>query len=128
MRISDWSSDVCSSDLIAPRPSPLLFENGRPDLEVHSTHSAHSTHAARHARRRGLVFGHFRDSRFGGDEQARDGSRVLQRSTDDLGRIDDAGLHQVFIDFKSEEHTSELQSLMRISYAVFCLNNTQKTN
>src|SRR3546814_10860195 len=28
---------------------------------------------------------------------------------------------------RSEEHTSELQSLMRISYAVFCLNKTQKT-
>src|SRR3546814_8320544 len=29
--------------------------------------------------------------------------------------------------FRSEEHTSELQSLMRISYAVFCLNNNNKT-
>src|SRR3546814_4161548 len=29
---------------------------------------------------------------------------------------------------KSEEHTSELQSLMRISYAVFCLNKTKNTN
>src|SRR3546814_2488456 len=36
----------------------------------------------------------------------------------------DAG-HGAFsvIDFRSEEHTSELQSLMRISYAVFCLKN-----
>src|SRR3546814_10168353 len=31
--------------------------------------------------------------------------------------------HEVFV-ARSEEHTSELQSLMRISYAVFCLNNT----
>src|SRR3546814_7018032 len=31
------------------------------------------------------------------------------------------------LDLRSEEHTSELQSLMRISYAVFCLKNT-KTN
>src|SRR3546814_11393523 len=107
MRISDWSSDVCSSDLasirkgpeIAPRPSPLLFENGRPDLEVHSTHSAHSTHAARHARRRGLVFGHFRDSRLGGDEQAGDGIRVLPRGTDDIGRMEDTGHAQVYIKF-----------------------------
>src|SRR3546814_6799490 len=30
--------------------------------------------------------------------------------------------------FRSEEHTSELQSLMRISYAVFCLNNKLTTN
>src|SRR3546814_2170530 len=31
------------------------------------------------------------------------------------------------IDLRSEEHTSELQSLMRISYAVFCLKKTKKT-
>src|SRR3546814_3795338 len=31
------------------------------------------------------------------------------------------------VDFRSEEHTSELQSLMRISYAVFCLKTTQTT-
>src|SRR3546814_6098971 len=31
------------------------------------------------------------------------------------------------IDSRSEEHTSELQSLMRISYAVFCLKNKNKT-
>src|SRR3546814_8912917 len=31
-------------------------------------------------------------------------------------------------DFRSEEHTSELQSLMRISYAVFCLKKKKKTN
>src|SRR3546814_2498544 len=30
--------------------------------------------------------------------------------------------------FRSEEHTSELQSLMRISYAVFCLKKKKKTN
>src|SRR3546814_4231311 len=31
-------------------------------------------------------------------------------------------------DMRSEEHTSELQSLMRISYAVFCLTKKKKTN
>src|SRR3546814_16739885 len=39
-----------------------------------------------------------------------------------LGRPPDAALHQ-----RSEEHTSELQSLMRISYAVFCLKKKKKT-
>src|SRR3546814_3358336 len=34
--------------------------------------------------------------------------------------------HNAGFDFRSEEHTSELQSLMRISYAVFCLNKTRK--
>src|SRR3546814_4964929 len=32
------------------------------------------------------------------------------------------------LDARSEEHTSELQSLMRISYAVFCLKKKKKTN
>src|SRR3546814_10242058 len=34
--------------------------------------------------------------------------------------------HESHIPFRSEEHTSELQSLMRISYAVFCLKKTQQ--
>src|SRR3546814_8274179 len=35
-------------------------------------------------------------------------------------------LGAVFVDFRSEEHTSELQSLMRISYAVFCLKKKKR--
>src|SRR3546814_8250462 len=35
---------------------------------------------------------------------------------------------QHFVHGRSEEHTSELQSLMRISYAVFCLKKKNKTN
>src|SRR3546814_4964531 len=38
-----------------------------------------------------------------------------------------AGQHEVVV-HRSEEHTSELQSLMRISYAVFCLNKKTQTN
>src|SRR3546814_7634612 len=52
------------------------------------------------------------------------------------GRLGDAGslapaiqCRQPWLDFqRSEEHTSELQSLMRISYAVFCLKKKKKTN
>src|SRR3546814_2852678 len=68
---------------------------------------------------------------------------VEHRIADDdvLGRLqrrpgrrmdDDPAARQALADIRSEEHTSELQSLMRISYAVFCLkkkknkNNTQK--
>src|SRR3546814_6900198 len=39
-----------------------------------------------------------------------------------------AGLDEGEADPRSEEHTSELQSLMRISYAVFCLKKKKKTN
>src|SRR3546814_8351067 len=42
--------------------------------------------------------------------------------------IQDLAEHSSFLEVRSEEHTSELQSLMRISYAVFCLKkNTKQT-
>src|SRR3546814_8678209 len=45
-----------------------------------------------------------------------------------VGRNDRTGQIVVAVDDRSEEHTSELQSLMRISYAVFCLKKTNKEN
>src|SRR3546814_3612730 len=67
--------------------------------------------------------------------------REIQRRNDLVERtaqVDGAGLGQHFggnhvdryqgLGVRSEEHTSELQSLMRISYAVFCLQNTTNTN
>src|SRR3546814_6108000 len=111
MRMSDWSSGVCSSDLHAERPGPpscsapgrLGHERGQcpagaaclrdlaghPDVE----HCGHLMH---------------------GEAHAIDGCASLQ--------LVDRGAQD-----RSEEHTSELQSLMRTSYAVFCLKkkNTQ---
>src|SRR3546814_5561263 len=46
---------------------------------------------------------------------------VHLRRRDERGRGDLAGHQRLLQSFRSEEHTSELQSLMRISYAVFCL-------
>src|SRR3546814_2763794 len=46
-------------------------------------------------------------------------SRILAQRLSDIGRD---------VQIRSEEHTSELQSLMRISYAVFCLNKKKTTN
>src|SRR3546814_1332923 len=95
MRISDWSSDVCSSDLI-DRDGHLGF--------------------ARHHRRIGhLGLGH----RHAGNRIGhgwRNGPALADR---------DDTLHP---QSRSEEHTSELQSLMRISYAVFCLKKKKNTN
>src|SRR3546814_21147616 len=45
-----------------------------------------------------------------------------------IGNLMLAGLSEVLADPRSEEHTSELQSLMRISYAVFCLKKQNKDN
>src|SRR3546814_6279446 len=50
--------------------------------------------------------------------------RIMQR---DLLAVPSSWTVGETIDYRSEEHTSELQSLMRISYAVFCLKKTRNT-
>src|SRR3546814_1927605 len=119
MRISDWSSDVCSSDLLA--------RTVLPDVNLATNR---------------WLFQHL--------TQTLD-RRVLKL----LSRADDTDLHAAisinlnvetllspaFLEFdaslrmgsrgtivveRSEEHTSELQSLMRLSYAVFCLKKKTK--
>src|SRR3546814_4968742 len=88
MRISDWSSDVCSSDLLRDDPHPArasaLADERRCATRLHSR-ARRSAEPARRMARPG-------------------GQRALGQ--------------------RSEEHTSELQSLMRISYAVCCLKKT----
>src|SRR3546814_9646650 len=115
MRISDWSSDVCSSDLhersgelgdrgadIArtedAQHGPLLlrWEEGRNIGNAHRKRTAGQPHTK--ARKQ-----HLREGRGIGKQEG--GDRRRQH--------------------RSEEHTSELQSLMRISYAVFCLKKKQ---
>src|SRR3546814_6618113 len=92
MRISDWSSDVCSSDL-----GGSAVRRGHPVLP----------HFLRHRRR------------------ADRGLRLCPRAAGDLGGVRRGAVHGADVvgggEARSEEHTSELQSLMRISYAVFCL-------
>src|SRR3546814_10026226 len=91
MRISDWSSDVCSSDLAWSKAEGWSPNAGRgygtkygPGVQVHY--------------------------------EAIPGQEILKQKA----RDDDS--HLAFMQAaRSEEHTSELQSLMRISYAVFCL-------
>src|SRR3546814_7212830 len=106
MRISDWSSDVCSSDLedgevdpgvIGPVPGcpddcvdlqlAPVFEARRPSLSIDNA-----------------------------------GFQVYAVPSPELpwARADQR--------VRSEEHTSEIQSLMRISYAVFCLNKKNTNN
>src|SRR3546814_4026603 len=113
MRISDWSSDVCSSDLkdivnLAKRT--LGF-----DLSPKSGPAAASiAFESRNARM--LVLDHAGNCSEGpvGDVPGDCAAKLTRCQTPwsavGSGRND-----------RSEEHTSELQSLMRISYAVFCL-------
>src|SRR3546814_3946725 len=102
MRISDWSSDVCSSDLPLHDLGTEPFETGEEFLRPSD---AGESENATTAQTRG-IFGIGMQVR-GEDRQP---AEIRQRRR---GRADH--------DDRSEEHTSELQSLMRISYAVFCL-------
>src|SRR3546814_10566553 len=93
MRISDWSSDVCSSDLAGSDLANVRTRAVRDgDHYVVNGHKTWTT-LAQHA---DWIFALVRTNPAAKAQQGR-----------------------------SEEHTSELQSLMRISYAVFCLKKKQ---
>src|SRR3546814_5123280 len=109
MRISDWSSDVCSSDL-------LDHDEGVTPLEPVEQLGRAPGFLRCHAGRR-LV--HQDELGVLGEQQ-----RDLQPLGLAMGEIS-GGQAELIAQpderRRSEEHTSELQSLMRISYAVFCL-------
>src|SRR3546814_4287674 len=126
MRISDWSSDVCSSDLQRRAGAcilaqcPLLAGHPDPLVQVFRIGDERCQHAAgvRHVRNRSP---HLRfDQRICGlampatDEGEAARLRLFRRWA---GKGEEE---------RSEEHTPELQSLMRISYAVFCLKTKTK--
>src|SRR3546814_2684978 len=99
MRISDWSSDVCSSDL--------------GHVDVPSSSDATLIYFWPASRAAATAFCTVIDL------------RALSRRMS-MGRFMPAitSISPAFS--RSEEHTSELQSLMRISYAVFCLQKKNK--
>src|SRR3546814_6935637 len=99
MRISDWSSDVCSSDLEEEFGDGLTY---RDTVDAIVPQSDQIEDVAENNRR----------SR--ADHLFAAIARELQR------------IHEMMPVGRSEEHTSELQSLMRISYAVFCLKKKKK--
>src|SRR3546814_7338952 len=115
MRISDWSSDVCSSDL---RAWPVAGA------------------ADRGQRRRTAVVRGPRRRRCALPDRVAGGGGARLSATSDATRgtpkpVGAASAASFWFAIRSEEHTSELQSLMRISSAVFCLKkkniNTQYT-
>src|SRR3546814_4897803 len=118
MRISDWSSDVCSSD--------LLDGAGCPRLAINRV-KAHIGGGGRRMLALSLA-------EAGRDEAGLDAlyERMLAFYADNIAvetHAFDGCLAALDTLARSEEHTSELQSLMRISYAVFCLKKkTLKNN
>src|SRR3546814_7907395 len=116
MRISDWSSDVCSSDLA---PAGVLRDaraRGRRAARTDDAHAAQRQRSLRARRLAGLAVG-------GQAVEAPGHARPprLARPVHQVRRRDARPVVRVRAAERSEEHTSELQSLMRISYAVFCL-------
>src|SRR3546814_10636326 len=108
MRMSDWSSDVCSSELndeaydglasLASSSATISARSGLASLSVRHTTTVSQVAIAR-------PFWNIAWT-------------IIQL---------DVPLRPMPVAIRSEEHTSEIQSLMRISYAVFCLN-TKKPN
>src|SRR3546814_6774605 len=127
MRISDWSSDVCSSDLgfINMR---LADQSWRDELGlIHAAGSDYGRSTMGQGRRVNVEYvsanptgpmhvGHCRGAVVG----------------DALAALLEYAGHRVTREYnvndRSEEHTSELQSLMRNSYAVFCLKKKNSKN
>src|SRR3546814_3328203 len=100
MRISDWSSDVCSSDL---------------------AHQAQEQHAGQSQEHVGVKL----------EQEVHHAFLTLPARRLPGGAVEDVDGHLRGLAVgarrgRSEEHTSELQSLMRISYAVFCLKKKNR--
>src|SRR3546814_10451283 len=111
LRISDWSSDVCSSDL----------------FDLRASHIADDSHYVR------AVFG--RAGKYRVQVFARSQPNITSGNARSIW--DGVGSNHLTLKDglvpagstsaqRSEEHTTELQSLMRTSYAVFCLKKTKK--
>src|SRR3546814_3963536 len=125
MRISDWSSDVCSSDLVerkAKNDFVTQVDRGAEQEIIRLIRKAYPHHAI-------LA----EESGASGDNEVTWIIDPLDGTTNFLHGIPHFAVSigiQVRgkLEHRSEEHTSELQSLMRISYAVFCLKKKKNTH
>src|SRR3546814_5996713 len=122
MRISDWSSDVCSSDLCQKRLNKLCGRSS--DLW---SQTAGRVRIGRCCSTGSTLFAQLMTAIVGrGHGQGKLRARLVGRAWNmDPGAIvhTDNARHQFKVHrsaYRSEENTSELQYLMRISYAVFC--------
>src|SRR3546814_5515056 len=121
MRSSDWSSDVCSSDLQQAFPTGSIVRLSPVPVEVRDVDRT-VAHVAAHHQGRYSVDLHLAQDPMMTQDRAEMHVRRLEAKRRLIGapaRQPDGS--------RSEEHTSELQSLMRISYAVFCVE-TQSMN
>src|SRR3546814_10584191 len=114
MRISDWSSDVCSSDLNVSRDGDRqrdgIVESGEREILPDQS-----------------VGGQCDPDREGHAFEVGTEKHEIRRLPPDVRRAPRRDGDMRRAQRRSEEHTSELQSLMRLSYAVFCLKKTKTT-
>src|SRR3546814_3405267 len=134
MRISDWSSDVCSSDLAWSTSAWRVTSwtgNPRSASSACSTRATAGCCRAWSATCAGCRRCRIRTDRSAAlDAAARERGRVqqlLQACGGQPAVLQRDFEHRPAFPVRSEEPTSELQSLMRISYAVFCLKKKKTT-
>src|SRR3546814_6804240 len=119
MRISDWSSDVCSSDL------DTVDANTRLGFAIDARDFAVAARMLTLLGQREIRLLTNNPAKVAGLEGA--GVRVIERVPHHLPpNPHNERYLATKRNRRSEEHTSELQSLMRISYAVFCLKKKRK--
>src|SRR3546814_1550183 len=114
MRISDWSSDVCSSDLHLGQQAEMVTDSLRAlFLEACGYETkVFEFISLDHTNKNKMILAVKR-------AEAVDPAELL-------AKIQELKAFYHITEHRSEEHTSELQSLMRISYAVFCLKKKKK--
>src|SRR3546814_7668063 len=131
MRISDWSSDVCSSDLVAKSIKP----SARGEFEITDVNKAYLSQGKLKVSvfTRGTAWldtGTFTSLMQAGQfvqvMEERQGLKIgaIEEIAYRMGYINDNQLRTI----RTEEHTYEIQSLMRLSYAVFCLKKKRKND
>src|SRR3546814_1306362 len=142
MRISDWSSDVCSSDLFDINADWVDYAaagaSGAEDI------TARLIEVLAVVELKGDVYRFGLTGSIDPAQRPEVAEAILRARAALIGRLQESGQDDLVVRFaadsynhnasiaenRSEEHTSELQSLMRISYAVFCLKKKKdhKTN
>src|SRR3546814_5263057 len=141
MRISDWSSDVCSSDLVRSALTILTFtaatalagtalaqdgDAAAGEKVFNKCKACHTVDAGKNKVGPSL---HDIIGRAPASVEGFKYSKAMEEFAN--GHVWDEATLSGYLEsprgVRSEEHTSELQSLMRISYAVFCLNKKNNT-
>src|SRR3546814_1753319 len=139
MRISDWSSDVCASDLEKQKASEKRWQEENRELHLKSKIKQQAKRRAQAVSSGGEFTAEDIDAMLAAQKKKcwYCGTKLTAYHVDHripLARGGSNGPENLVIACpacnlskgRSEEHTSELQSLMRISYAVFCLKKKKR--